>query len=362
MSTRHTRRQALGALGLWMAGSPLLRAQDVAPKLIGERPGRIAPLGELLNSFEMEEMAKRSLAARVFSEIEGSGDRTPFDHIVLRPRMLNDVHEMDLTLDLFGTKMYAPILVGPASGQQRFHPDGELGTVQGAGAAQAAVVISSRSSIPIDKIVPEAKSPLWYQVYAEADMGPVVAGVKKAVSLGCRAVCLTIGTPYEPWAGGPPKLESLSSPKMNWAIVDQLRQASSAPLILKGVMTPEEARTAVQKGVSGVVVSGQASRFVPGLASPIEALPAVVDAVGKQVPVLVDGGFRRGTDILSALALGAKAVLVARPALWGLAAYGSSGVQSVLEMLQSETARDMGLCGKRTLSDIDRTMVKMSQH
>jgi len=339
-----TRRAALQAAGLWIAGSPVLRAQD-----------RITPRAETVNVFEIEDMARQSLSARVFSEIQGSDDRAPFDRIVFRPRMLFDVHEMDLTVDLLGTKMYAPILVGPVSGQQRFHPDGELALVRGAGAAQATVIVSSRSSVPIEKIAAEAKSPLWYQVYPEADMTPVLAGVQQAMKAGCKAVCLTIGTPYQS------KLTSLSSPKMDWAVVDQVRKSANAPILLKGVMSPDEARTAVQRGVAGIVVSGQGARFVQGLASPIEALPAVVDAVGGKIPVLVDGGFRRGTDILAALALGARGVLVARPALWGLAAYGADGVQTVLEMMQSETARDMALCGKRNLSAIDRSMVKITK-
>ena len=361
MSPEFTRRGALQAIGLWMGASPLLKSQDLQQKLAGEPPGRIIPREEIINAFEMEAMAQRSLPARVFAEIEGNDDRSAFDRITFRPRMLVDVTQLDLTVDLFGTKMYAPIVVGPASDQQRFHPDGELALVRGASTAQTAVVVSDRSSQPIERIVAEAKAaPLWYQIYPETDMPPVLARVQQAVKAGCRAVCITIGTPYQPGAAGSPlKLVKLASPRMDWSIVDQVRQAAKVPVLLKGVMNPDEARSAVQHGVSGVLVSAQAGRFVPGLASPIEMLPAIADAVGAQIPVLVDGGFRRGTDVLAALALGARAVLVTRPALWGLAAYGADGVQTMLEMLQTETARDMALCGKRNLAAVDRSLVKI---
>jgi isopentenyl diphosphate isomerase/L-lactate dehydrogenase-like FMN-dependent dehydrogenase len=131
------------------------------------------------------------------------------------------------------------------------------------------------------------------------------------------------------------------------------------PVVLKGVMGPEEARHAVSAGVQGLVVSSYANHAVPGIAAPVEVLPAIVDAVGAKLAVLMDGSIRRGSDVLKALALGARAVLVARPAVWGLTAYGASGVQSVLELIQSEFARDMAMCGKVTVQSVDRTVVRI---
>jgi 4-hydroxymandelate oxidase len=323
------------------------------------------PREDLVNVYEMEAMAQRSLPARVFSEIAGGDDRSPFDRITFRPRMLVDVTRLDLTVDLFGAKMYAPILVGPASDQKRFHPEGELAMARGAAAAQAGLIVSDRSSQPIERIAEEAKiaakarpAPLWYQIYPENDMAPVLARVRQAVKAGCSAVCITTGSPYQRAAGSPLKLAPLASPRMDWAIVDRVRQAAGTPVLLKGVMYPDEAQAAVRHGVSGVIVSTHGG-FVQGLASPMEMLPAVVEAVAGAIPVLIDGGFRRGTDILAALALGARGVLVTRPPLWGLAAYGADGVQTILEMLQSETARDMALCGKPNLAAIDRSLVKI---
>src|SRR5262249_6585984 len=150
--------------------------------------------------------------------------------------------------------------------------------------------------------------------------------VQKAVDSGCKVVCLTLGT---------------SGAAADWSTIDRLRQGIGVPLVLKGIMTPDEAQAAAKRGVGGIGISRYGGRSITGQAAPIEVLPSIVDAVGGAVPVLIDGGFRRGSDILKALALGAQAVLVARPPLWGLAAYGAEGVQTVLEMLQNELARDM---------------------
>lgn len=342
-----SRRRAIQSFGLLAAGSPLLRAQELA----GEPPGRIAPRAELVNVFEVESMAQRKLSETVYAAIAGS-DRRAFDRMTFRPRMLIDVRDMDLTVELFGDKMFAPILVGPASHQQRFHPEGELATVRGASAAQAAVVVSGRSSVPFDRIAAQAKTPLWYQVYPEADVTAVRARVQQAAKAGCRAICLTVGAPHQsPGAVG--------YPAMDWSWVDRLRQGITVPLVLKGIMSPDEAATAVQRGAQGLVVSNHGGRFAGGLAAPIDLLPSIADAVGGKIPILLDGGIRRGTDILKALALGARAVLLGRPPLWGLAAYGAEGVQTVLTMLQSELARSMGLSGRPNLAAIDRGLVQI---
>jgi isopentenyl diphosphate isomerase/L-lactate dehydrogenase-like FMN-dependent dehydrogenase len=341
MSKVHfSRRRALESFGLLLAGSPLLRAQELA----GEPPGRIAPRAELVNVFEVESMAQRKLATAVYAAIAGS-DRRAFDRMTFRPRMLIDVRDMDLTTELFGDKMFAPILVGPASHQQ------------------PAVVVSGRSSVPFDRIAAQAKTPLWYQVYPEADVTAVRSRVQQAVQAGCRAICLTVGAPYQPpGAEGPPhpaRLPALGHPAMDWSWVDRLRQGTTVPLVLKGIMSPEEAETAAKRGAQGIVVSNHGGRFAGGLAAPIDMLPSIADAVGGKVPILIDGSLRRGTDILKALALGARAVLVGRPPLWGLAAYGAEGVQTVLAMLQSELARSMGLAGRPNLAAVDRSLVQI---
>jgi 4-hydroxymandelate oxidase len=313
-------------------------------ELIGEPPGRITPRGEAVNLFEVEAVAKRKLPSTLYSAI-ASGDRKAFDRITFRPRMLVDVQQMDLSTELFGEKLFAPILAGPMADQHQYHPEGELATIRGAAAAKTLMVASSRSIYPIEKIAAAAKTSLWYQVYPEPDITAVRTRIQQAVQAGCKAVCLTLGTP--------------SAPKIDWSTIDQIRKGITVPFLLKGIMNPEEAGAAVQKGMQGVIVSNHGGIFSTGLAAPIDMLPSIADAVGGKAPVLIDGSFRRGTDVLKALALGARAVLIGRPILWGLSAYGAEGVQTVLAMLQSELARSMGLCGKPNIKAIDRSIVKI---
>lgn len=344
MRMKSTRRAAVTSLALWAGGSPLLRAQADAPKLEGEPIGRITPRAELVNVFEVEAVAERKLDRATYSSIAGS-DRQAFDRILLLPRRFVNVERLDLTIELFGQQMFTPILVGPASNLKDLYSDGELAMMRGAANAQATVVISNRSTQPIEKMVSESKTSPWYQIYLENDMAPVLNRVRQAVKAGCNVICVTVG--------GPAGTAALS-----WPMIDQVRQAANAPVVLKGITSAREAQIAVDKGVQGIVVSNHGGSVQPG-AAPIERLASIVDAAGSKAPVLIDGSFRRGTDIVKALAFGAKAVLVTRPALWGLAAYGSDGVDTVLKMLQSETARTMGNCSKVNVAALDRSLVRV---
>jgi len=308
-------------------------------QLIGEPPGRITPVDETVNIFEVEAMAQRRLDALTYAEIAGS-DRRAFDRMTFRPRMMVDTTKLDLTLQLFGSPMFTPIVGGPISQQKRFHPEGELATARGLSAAKAMMVISDKSSLPLSQIAPEAKAGFWYQVYPDTDKQRLGA----AVAAGCKAVCLT-----------------LSDSGDDWKSIDAMRQGLKVPFLLKGVMNAGEAGDAVKKGVQGVVVSSYVAGPVAAnaMASPMEVLPGIVDAVGGKIPILIDGSFRRGSDILMALALGATGVIIGRPVAWGLAAFGAPGVQHVMELLQSELARDMAMCGKVDLKAIDKSMVKV---
>jgi 4-hydroxymandelate oxidase len=345
MKRMSTRRQALAAYGALLAASPLSRAQQLA----GEPPGRIPPVQEILNAEEFEAVAGRKLDSLTFAEIAGS-DRRAFDRITFRPRLMIDSRQMDLTTGLFGQTLFTPVLIGPLSLQKRFHPEGELAMARGASAAKALMVVADRSSYPIDQIAAQAKSPLWYQVYLEPGMKEVRMRVERAVGAGCKALCVTVG-------GGTPG--SSITAGVDWSAIDGLRKGIAVPVVLKGVMSPEEALKAVASGAAGIVVSNYAVPSVPGVASPIEVLPSIADAVGGKVPILIDGSFRLGSDVLKALALGAQAVLLGRPALWGLAAYGAEGVQSVVELIQSEFARDMAMCGKVNVKSLDRSVVRI---
>jgi 4-hydroxymandelate oxidase len=311
-------------------------------QLIGEPPGRITPVAETVNIFEVEAMAQRKLYSLTYAEIAGS-DRRVFDRMTFRPRMMVNTTKLDLTLPIFGGSMFAPIVGGPISQQKRFHPDGELATARGLTAAKAVMVVSDRSSCPIDQIAAEAKSGYWYQIYPDTAKDRLRSAVSSPGN-GCKAVCLT-----------------LSDTAMDWKSIDALRQNLNVPFLLKGIMTAEEASEAIRNGVQGIVVSNYvgAATAATALASPMEVLPAIADAVAGKIPILIDGSFRRGSDILMALALGASAVMIGRPVAWGLAAYGADGVQHVVELLQSELARDMAMCGKVNLKAIDRSMIKV---
>jgi 4-hydroxymandelate oxidase len=323
-----TRRQAL-------AGYASLIASAHAQKIAGESPGRIPPVGELVNTAEFETVAERKLDSLTYAEIAGT-EHAAFDRITFRPRMMVDTTKMDLSSTLFGQNLFTPILVGPTSQQKRFHPEGELAMARGASAAKAVMVVASRSSYPIEQIAAESKTPLWYQTYLDEDPNRV----KQALSAGCKVVCVTIG------ADG-----------VDWNSLDRLRRGTSVPVVLKGVMSPAEAQKAMATGIQGIIISNYSPRPVSGIVSPIEMLPAIAQAVSGKIPILIDGSIRLGGDVLKALALGAQAVLLGRPTLWGLAAYGAQGVQNVVELIQSGFARDMAMCGKLNLKAIDRSVV-----
>lgn len=326
-----------------MAGPLLTRREAFSLAAQGRSRGPAAvpvPRAELVNTLEFEEQARRRLAPAVFAQLAGSG-RAPFDRITLRPRMCVPVLDMHLGVTLFGDAHFAPIVVGPISNQRRFHADGELATARGAGAANATMVVSSESSVALAEIAAASRTPFWYQASTQ-DPG-AAAKIQAAVRLGCRAVCLTVSAPTA----------------ADWQVVSETAQASAVPVIVKGITTPAAVATAIQRGARGLVVSTYNARPGANPDSPILALASIVDAAGGRVPVLVDGSFRRGTDVIKALAFGARAVLIGRPAMWGLAAYGADGVQGVIEMLQTELARYMGMCGKPALAALDRTLLKV---
>lgn len=339
------RRQALAGLASLLVASPLLKSQDIpVPELLGEGPGRIAPYDDLANAFEFEPMAQRRLNPETFAAVADS-DHAAWDRITFRPRMV-DAANLDLTTNLFGDAHFTPILVGPTSHQKRFHPDGELAMAEGASAGKAALVISDRSDHPISEIAAKATSSLWYQVYPEADAAALIGRIRQAKAAGCKAVCLTVGSPA-------------SDSAADWDYVDRIRQAADGPFLLKGVMSPEEAQMAADRGVSGIIVSNHGGKHLPGIADPITVLPAISAALNGRIPVLIDGGIRRGADVLKALALGATAALIARPALWALTAYGADGLQRLIEMLQTELANDMIMLGTVTPADATPNHVKV---
>ena len=351
-----------------LLASPLLRAQ--APFA----PERIAPLAELLNALEFEAAARQKLPKPLFDHIAGgAGDgrtvrrnREFFERITFRPRMLNDVSSLDLSVELFGKTLFTPLIAGPTALQGRVHPEGETAVRQGAAAARVLTVVSERTTLPLDKIAAAADAPWWRQLSPASDLGALAATAQESAAAGARALVLTIGaeTPPRPDADVHNQQGSSipPSPRSRAAAagsIGRLKTAASLPVVVKGVLSPGEARAALDAGADGLCVSNHGGRIVDGAPSTIEALPAVLDAVGGAAPVLIDGGFRRGSDALKALAYGARGVLLGRPVLWALGAWGAPGVQRLLELLQSELALAMGLAGQTSIAGLSRDLVKL---
>lgn len=261
------------------------------------------PVRELVNVFEMEAEARRKLAPALFEEL-GSASRAAFDRITFRPRLMRDVTALDLSVELFGEKHFTPLLVGPIAAPERFHPGGAGALREGAAAAQTTLV--------------EGKG-------------------------GAGWVALEPGDPVPENA----KVLVLRPGDM---------RRTRLPVVVKGVLRAEDAHTAASRGARGIIVSAWG---VPEAVSPLDALPSIAEAVGGRLTILADGGFRRGTDIAKALALGAHAVLVARPAIWGLAAYGAEGVQVALELLQAELARAVAMLGCVNVKQLDRAALRL---
>ncbi len=341
--TELSRRQALTGFAAWAAASPCLQAQPAGEEI----PRRFVPLDELYNAPEFEEMARRSLSEPAFARIADE-KRGTLDRITFRPRMMVNTLGLDLSLHLFGRTMFAPILVGPASRQRRIHPEGEGATARGAAAGQATIVTAERSGTTLEEAAKEAPG-CWRQFYPDDDLKALVARIAEAKRAGCAAACLTLGDPAA----------ANTAYGYSWDRIELLRRDLELPLVLKGIMHPDDAVAASERGVDAIVVSTHGASRPAGTADAVAALPAVAEAVSGRIPVLVDGGFRRGGDVLKALALGATAALVCRPALWGLAAYGASGVQQVVEILQAELARDMVQVGAATLGDVRRDHVRV---
>jgi len=379
-------------MSLFLAGSPLLRAQDT-PWI----PNRMPAIEELNNVMEFEPLARTKMLKAAYDYIAGGVDdewslrrnREGFQHITFRPRMLVDVSKLDLSTELFGSKIEMPILIAPTAGHQQAHPEGELATVKAAGAAKTIMVVSTNSSYPIDKIGAAATGPFWFQLYAGPDKDGTRERVERALGAGAKVICWTVDNQYNSHrerllrdrsASGPPAqapaqpgrrrnapqrrrygLQMQFTSELTWPFLQELKAYAKVPVLVKGILTPEDAKLAVENGASGIVVSNHGARYLEFAPSTIEVLPGIVDAVQGKIPVLIDGGFRRGTDVLKALAIGAKAVLVGRPPLWGLGAFGQPGVVRVLEMLQTELALAMGLSGRPNLDSIDRSLVRIER-
>jgi 4-hydroxymandelate oxidase len=338
----------------------------------------------LLNLFDYETLAEARMPAALWDYVvDGAGDgvtlaanRRAFERVRLRPRVLADVSRVDTAARVLGQPMSAPIMVAPAA-HGAMCEGGDLAAARAARRAGVAMVAASGSAAPIEAIAAAPSGPLWLQLYLYPERERTLALVRRAEAAGCTAIALTVDSPvygrkerslrsengYD-WpdhgnlAGLPPPTSSpVRGAPATWADVDWLLAATRLPLVLKGVLAGEDAAMAAARGVAGVVVSNHGGRQLDGAMASLDALPDVVAAVAGRCEVYLDGGVRRGVDVVRALALGARAVLVGRPVLWGLAIGGEDGAFDVLDLLRRELVAAMALCGRASLAEIDRALL-----
>jgi 4-hydroxymandelate oxidase len=346
---------------------------------------RAMALAAPLNLFDYEALAQPRMhpalwdyiVAGAADEITVAENRRAFERLVIRPRVLVDVSRIDTATHVLGAPVAAPIMIAPSGPHGAVCPEGECASAQAAGEAGIAMVAPSGSSRTIEETASAASGPLWLQLYLYPERERTQALVRRAEAAGCLAIVLTVDSPRFgrkdrslrtedefdwPQSGNlaglpPPTLPLQRGAPVTWADVDWLRGVTRLPILLKGVLTAEDAALAVAHGVEGVVVSNHGGRQLDGVTASIDALPEVVAAAGHRCEVYLDGGVRRGTDVLKALALGARAVMIGRPVIWGLAVAGAAGVAGVLAILANELTFAMALSGRPTIASIDHTLV-----
>jgi 4-hydroxymandelate oxidase len=354
------------------------------------------PLQDMLNveAFEATAAARLDRVANDYYRSGAWGEATVRENaeawrrLWLRPRCMVDVSARDASVELLGLRLPSPLLVAPTALHRMAHADGEMATARGAGACGVPMVLSSLSTCTVEEVAGAATAPLWMQIYIGQDRGFTRALGQRAEAAGCGALMVTVDTPV--WgvrerdihnAFRVPdglRMANLERPGMptghtgrgigeslgwtidaslTWKDLEMLRGAVKVPVLVKGVLRGDDAAKAIEHGAAGVVVSNHGGRQLDGAIATATALPDVVQAVGGRVPVIVDGGVRRGTDILRALALGATAVQVGRPVLWGLATAGAAGVERVLRLLMQEFSLAMALAGCADVASVRRDLI-----
>jgi 4-hydroxymandelate oxidase len=355
---------------------------------------------EAFDVFDFEEAAHRKVNpghwAYTVSGVDDDGtlraNREGYKHIELRPRRLRDATKVDMHVELFGTRYNCPIFLCPTGGERSFFADGELSVARAAKARGTLQFLSTATSTAVEDVNKELGRPVWYQLYAPTSWDVCEKILRRVEASGCTVIVLTVDNTTgrhsetylrtrpkdrrscvachgegEPGQGamGHPMYDGIDmtgvqtqNPAMDWAFADRIRKAWKGKFLIKGMDTREDAKLCVEHGIDGILVSNHGGRSTETLRATIDALPEVVDAVGGRIPIFVDGGVRRGTDVFKALALGAKAVGIGRPMLWGLGAFGEAGVDRVLEILQGELQLVMGNCGTASVAEITRTYVQ----
>ncbi len=351
-----------------------------------------------LNLVEYQEAARRVLPRMVYDYYAGGSwdeitlreNHAAYERIRLRFRVLRDVSERDLSTAVLGQAVTLPVLLAPTAFHAMACPEGEVATARAAGTAGTVMILSTLSNHSIEEVIAAASGPVWFQLYVYRDREATRGLVERAEAAGSQAIVLTVDAQI--WGVRerdvrnrfqlPPGLKmrnlladkkdfpsgqegsrlaayvtQMFDPSLDWRVLDWLCSITRLPVLVKGIVHPEDARLAVEHGARGIVVSNHGGRQVDTAPATIEVLAEVADAVADRVEVLIDGGIRRGSDVLKALALGARAVCVGRPVLWGLAVDGQAGVERVLEILRSELDTVMALCGASRLDQLGRDLI-----
>ena len=357
---------------------------------------------EAINVFDFEAVARTKLppahygylATGVGSNATLKANRDAFSELYLRPRRLVDVTKIDMSVELFGVKWNSPVILAPAGSQKAFHPQGEIAVAKAAKTKNHLQILSTVTTSSVENVIEARETPVWYQLYATAHWNITQALLQRAKAAGCPVVVLTVDIPTPPnrvtqqrflkrdkrscvqchlneprdFINRKPmfdgldvtKREEILSPQLTWDFVKRLKDETDMKLVIKGIVTGEDASRCLENGVDGIIVSNHGGRAEESGRATIACLSEVVHAVDGRIPVLIDGGFRRGTDVFKALALGANAICIGRPYLWGLAAFGQTGVEKVLDIVRTELEVAMKLNGTRSLQEIDRARIGMA--
>jgi 4-hydroxymandelate oxidase len=385
-------------------GAPVASADASSPpdRAISDR--LISRPDEAVNLFDLRSAAKARLSAAHYDylslgvdhEVTLRANRKGFEQYQLRPRRLVDTRDVDTTLELLGTKLTSPIVLSPCGSQGAFHPEAEVATARAARKQDHLMILSASTSTDLDDVARARRGPLWYQLPYPARIPMAMShALGDAEEAGCQAVVLTVdivgigenrdridhyhradnpecqachgGTAEKAmqsfgWlarrVGVDPDELASDMLSVDWNLVAHVQASTKLPLVIKGILTHEDARLCVEKGVDAIVVSNHGGRSEDTGLSTIEVLPEIADAVAGRIPILVDSGFRRGTDVFKALALGATAVCIGRPYLWGLSAFGREGVETALALLQRELVMAMKAMGTPNLSAITKSHVQ----
>lgn len=352
-----------------------------------------------VNLFDFESLAKEKLSQMAYDyyasgacdEITLKRNHTAYDEIFLKYRVLVDVSKRNLSTHILGQKISFPVMIAPTAFHRLAHSEGEIATAKAASSEGTIMILSTLSNTSVEEVVKSSAGPVWFQLYVYKDREATKELIQRAENAGCKAIVLTVDAPLigirerdvrnefklpeglsvknmsasglekvggsENNSGLAEYFSSMLDQSLNWKDIEWLRSVTKLPVILKGIACKEDAELAVKNGADGIVVSNHGGRQLDTCRPTIEVLPEVSDAVSGKTVIMIDGGVRRGTDVIKALALGAQSVLLGRPVLWGLAYDGENGVKRVLQLLRQEVDLAMALCGCKNIKEISKELI-----